>query len=233
MAKQKQQIKIEPERFNPSYNEGLTLEQVQLRKEQGLSNKIIKKSGKSYLSIIVSNFCTLFNFIYLVIFLLLFFTQKYAGKIQITNYTFLIIVIINILIGTIQEIKSKITISKLQLISTPTVTVVRDGEKQEVNVSDVVVDDIVYLSPGKEITTDSILVEGEVEVNESQLTGESVPIRKQIGDTLYSGSFIVSGKCYCKVERVGEDNAIEKLSAEAKQYIKPNSQILTSVRGLI
>lgn len=233
MAKQKQQIKIEPERFNPSYNEGLTLEQVQLRKEQGLSNKIIKKSGKSYLSIIVSNFCTLFNFIYLVIFLLLFFTQKYAGKIQITNYTFLIIVIINILIGTIQEIKSKITISKLQLISTPTVTVVRDGEKQEVNVSDVVVDDIVYLSPGKEITTDSILVEGEVEVNESQLTGESIPIRKQIGDTLYSGSFIVSGKCYCKVERVGEDNAIEKLSAEAKQYKKPNSQILTSVRGLI
>ena len=233
MAKQKQHIKIEPERFNPSYFEGLTLEQVQLRKEQGLSNKIIKKSGKSYLSIIVSNFCTLFNFIYLVIFLLLFFTQKYAGKIQITNYTFLVIVIINILIGTIQEIKSKITISKLQLISTPTVTVVRNGEKQEVNVSDVVVDDIVYLSPGKEITTDSILVEGEVEVNESQLTGESVPIRKQIGDTLYSGSFIVSGKCHCKVERVGEDNAIEKLSAEAKQYKKPNSQILTSVRGLI
>ena len=116
MAKQKQHIKIEPERFNPSYFEGLTLEQVQLRKEQGLSNKIIKKSGKSYLSIIVSNFCTLFNFIYLVIFLLLFFTQKYAGKIQITNYTFLVIVIINILIGTIQEIKSKITISKLQLI---------------------------------------------------------------------------------------------------------------------
>ena len=233
MAKQKQHIKIEPERFNPSYFEGLTLEQVQLRKEQGLSNKIIKKSGKSYLSIIVSNFCTLFNFIYLVIFLLLFFTQKYAGKIQITNYTFLVIVIINILIGTIQEIKSKITISKLQLITTPTVTVVRNGEKQEVNVSDVVVDDIVYLSPGKEITTDSILVEGEVEVNESQLTGESVPIRKQIGDTLYSGSFIVSGKCHCKVERVGEDNAIEKLSAEAKQYKKPNSQILTSVRGLI
>ena len=80
MAKQKQHIKIEPERFNPSYFEGLTLEQVQLRKEQGLSNKIIKKSGKSYLSIIVSNFCTLFNFIYLVIFLLLFFTSIFLSK---------------------------------------------------------------------------------------------------------------------------------------------------------
>ena len=233
MAKQKQHPNFEPERFNPSYLEGLNDEQVGLRKEQGLSNKIIKKTGKSYLSIIVSNLCTLFNFIYLVIFLLLFLTQKYFDRVQITNYTFVIIVVINILIGTVQEIKSKMTISKLQLISAPTVTVVRNGVKQEVDLSGVVVDDIVVLTPGKEITTDSILVEGEVEVNESQLTGESVPIRKQIGDMLYSGSFVVSGKCHCKVEFVGEDNAIEKLASEAKQYKKPNSQILNSVKGLI
>lgn len=234
MAKNKKQtLKIEPERFNPSYETGLNDIQIDLRKEQGLTNKIIKKTGKSYFKIIVGNFCTLFNFIYLIIFILLFSSQKMVNKISITNYTFLIIVFINILIGTIQEIKSKITISKLQLISTPTVTVVRNGEKKEVNVSDVVVDDIVFLTPGKEITTDSILVHGEVEVNESQLTGESVPINKELGDTLYSGSFVVSGNCYCKVERVGEDNAIEKLSAQAKQYKKPNSQILNTVRGLI
>ena len=233
MAKQKQQQNSNPERFNPSYLEGLNDLQVGLRKEQGLSNKIIKKTGKSYFSIIVSNFCTLFNFIYLVIFLLLFLTQKYFDKVQFMNYSFVVIVLINITIGTVQEIKSKITIEKLQLISTPTVTVVRNGEKKEVNVSDVVVDDIVVLSPGKEITTDSILVEGEVEVNESQLTGESVPIRKQVGDMLYSGSFVVSGKCHCKVECVGENNAIEKLASEAKQYKKPNSQILNSVRSLI
>ena len=233
MAKQKQQIISEPERFNPSYLEGLDDTLVGLRKEQGLSNKIIKKTGKSYLSIIISNFCTLFNFIYLVIFLLLFLTQKYFNKVQLTNYTFVIIVVINILIGTIQEIKSKITISKLQLISAPTVCVVRNGQKVDVDISDVVVDDIVFLTPGKEITTDSILVEGEVEVNESQLTGESVPIRKQVGDMLYSGSFVVSGKCHCKVECVGENNAIEKLASEAKQYKKPNSQILNSVKGLI
>ncbi len=234
MAKQKQTpIVIEPERFSPSPEQGLTESQISLRKEQGLTNKIIKKNGKSYLSIIVSNFCTLFNFIYLVIFILLFTSQKMYGKISITNYTFLIIVFVNILIGTIQEIKSKITISKLQLISTPTVTVVRDGVHQDVNISDVVLDDIIILTPGKEITTDSILVNGEVEVNESQLTGESVPIRKQVGDILYSGSFVVSGNCSCKVERIGADNAIEKLSAQAKQYKKPNSQILNTVRGLI
>ena len=233
MAKKKTQLITEPERFNPSYSDGLTSEQVELRKEQGLSNKIIKKNGKSYFSIVVTNVCTLFNLIYLVIFLLLFFTQKHAGKIQITNFTFVIICTINILIGTIQEIKSKITISKLELISAPTVTVVRSGEVKEVSVSSVVVDDIVVLSPGKQITTDSILVEGSVEVNESQLTGESVSIRKEVGDMLFSGSFVVSGKCHCKVEKVGEDNAIEKLASQAKQYKKPNSQILNAVRSLI
>lgn len=233
MAKKKIQLNIEPERFNPSYSDGLTSEQVELRKEQGLSNRIIKKTGKSYFSIVVTNVCTLFNLIYLIIFLLLFFTQKYAGKIQITNFTFVIICTVNVLIGTIQEIKSKITISKLELISAPTVTVVRDGEVKEVSVSSVVVDDIVILSPGKQITTDSILVEGSVEVNESQLTGESVAIRKEVGDTLFSGSFVVSGKCYCKVEKVGEENAIEKLASQAKKYKKPNSQILNAVRSLI
>lgn len=235
MAKKnkRNEIVIDPERFNPSHEYGLSEEQVNLRKEQGLVNKIIKKTGKSYLSIIISNFCTLFNIIYAVVFFLLFTAQKANDSVAITNYTFLIIVFINILIGTIQEIKSKITINKLQLISTPTVTVVRQGEKKEVNVSDVVIDDIVYLTPGKEITTDSILIHGEVDVNESQLTGESVPINKQVGDTLFSGSFVVSGNCYCKVERVGADNAIEKLSAQAKQYKKPNSQILNTVKGLI
>ena len=234
MVRKKQQQKLTDfERFNPQVNDGLTTEQVNLRKEQGLSNKIIKKHGKSYFSIILSNLCTLFNFIYLVIFILLFSTQKAAGKVQLTNFTFVIIVTVNILIGTIQEIKSKITISKLQLISTPTVTAIRNKEQVEVNVCDIVVDDIVVLTPGKEITTDSILIEGEVEVNESQLTGESVPIRKQVGDVLYSGSFVVSGNCYCRVEKVGAENAIEKLSEQAKKYKKPKSQILTTVTGLI
>ena len=145
---------------------------------------------------------------------------------SILKYTFIIIVMINLLIGLIQEIKSKKIISKLQLISAPHVTVIRNGEERVVKVEEVVIDDIVKLVSGNEITTDSILVSGDVEVNESQLTGESVAIQKKVGDMLYSGSYVVSGTCYCKVERVGADNQIEKLSAEAKVYKKPNSQIL-------
>ena len=221
-------------RYNPHYEEGLNDEQVRSRKEEGLSNRIIKKSGKSYVQIVVKNLCTLFNFIYVVIFILLV-TRPTSPEHprSIMDYTFVLVVVINILIGTIQEIKSKITINKLQLISTPTVKVVRNKEKVNVDVGDVVLDDIVCLSPGKEITTDSILVSGELEVNESQLTGESVPIHKTVGDTLYSGSFVVSGNCYCQVTAVGENNAIEKLSAEAKQYKQPNSQILNSLRKMI
>lgn len=237
MKKNKEEVVIE--RYNPTFEEGLNDEQVNKRKEEGLANKIVKKNGKSYLRIIIDNFCTLFNFIYVVIFLLLFTAQQYmiSKGVQVSTsflkYTFVVVVVVNLLIGTIQELKSKRTISKLQLISSPTVKVIRNGEEKDIKNNEVVLDDITVLSSGNEIVTDSILINGEVEVNESQLTGESVPIQKQIGDMLYSGSFIVSGKCNAKVERVGKDNQIEKIAMNAKAYKKPNSQILTSLRTMI
>lgn len=231
--KKKDIIILEPTRYNPSYLDGLSDTQINERISNGLINKNNKKRGKSYFEIIIKNFCTLFNFLYVAIFVLLFTSQKVYNKFSIMDYSFVIVVSINILMGTIQEIKSKITISKLRLISTPTVSVIRDKELKEVKVDEVVLDDIVYLSQGKQITTDSILINGEVEVNESQLTGESVPIRKSVGDTLFSGSFIVSGNCYARVDKIGEDNQIEKLASLAKAYKQPNSQILSTVKKLI
>ena len=236
----KKKKEFEPiNRLNPSFETGLNDEEVNKRIEQGLTNKIVKKNGKSYFQIIFDNFCTLFNFIYVVIFFLLFSSQQYMVhkgievSTSILKYTFVIVVVINLLIGTIQELKSKHTISKLRLISTPTVKVVRNGKEVEIKNNQVVLDDIMILNSGNEIVTDSILVEGEVEVNESQLTGESVPIQKKIGDVLYSGSFVVSGSCHCKVERIGSDNQIEKIARDAKAYKKPNSQILNSLRKMI
>ena len=124
-------------------------------------------------------------------------------------------------------------IDKLNLISQANVFVVRSGTLVEIDRKDVVLDDIVKLSAGQEITSDCILVEGDVEVNESQLTGESVSIRKQIGEMLYSGSIIVSGNCYARVERIGKENQIEKLSQEAKVLQKPNSEIFKSLNMLL
>lgn len=215
-------------RFNPSVKIGLTDEQVYNRMEQGLNNVVSMGSNKTILSIIINNIFTFFNMMFVLIFCLLL-----SAKAPISNYIFVVIVVFNTIIGIYQEIKSKRIIDKLSLQSAPTATVLRNAEKKEVKVSEIVLDDIIYLTPGKAIPTDAILQEGEIEVNESQLTGESVPIRKTIGDTLYSGSFVVSGNCFALVERVGKENSIEKISSVARKYNKPKSEIMKSLNYLL
>ena len=217
-------IRISQNRYNPPFNYGLNEEQVHTRIETKLTNKSNKKGGKTYLQIILKNFITFFNIIYFLIALLL--VSADAG---IADFVFVVLVCVNTLIGTVQEIRSKYTIDKLSIMTAPKAVVVRMGTKQEINIEEIVLDDILYLTPGKQIPSDSILVEGEIEVNESQLTGESVPIKKQIGDTVYSGTFVVSGNCHAKVERVGKDNAISQLTSQAKTYRKPQSEILNSL----
>ena len=215
---------INIERYDTDINTGLTSEQVLKRQEELLTNKTTKGSNKSIFSIFCHNIFTFFNAIYIIIFILLLT----AGA-DLANFLFVAIVLANTSIGIIQEIRSKMTIDKLSLLSAPHVYVIRNGEKQEIKVEEIVLDDMMVLAPGNEITTDAILVSGEVEVNESQLTGESIPVIKKIGDMLYSGSFIVSGNCYARVEHVGKDNEMEKLASQAKKYSKPKSEILTSL----
>ena len=215
-------------RYTPNYNEGLNEEQIKERNLNGLVNISNDVNKKGYFGIIIRNLFTFFNIVYIFIAVLLIIVNA-----NISQFTFLLLVTLNTLIGTIQEIRSRQTIDKLKLLSTPTVTVVRQGQKVEVGVSEVVLDDIMYLTPGREITTDAILVNGEVEVNESQLTGESIPIRKNVGATLYSGSFVVSGNCLAQVERVGNDNEIAKLASQAKKYKQPQSGILSDLNKML
>jgi cation-transporting ATPase E len=146
---------------------------------------------------------------------------------------FLLIVIANMAIGIIQEIKAKKTIEKISLVSTPMAVVVRDKFETKIGVKEVVLDDILVLQTGKQICADCIVVEGTVEVNESLLTGESVAIKKTKGDILYSGSFVVGGKCYARVDKVGGDTYSAKLAAQAKQYQKPNSELMGTLNILI
>jgi cation-transporting ATPase E len=214
MKKQKEEIIQKPvERYFPTTEDGLSASQVEERILDNLTNNIPKGSSKSILHILYKNIFTFFNMMYIIIFILLL-----SAGADVANFMFVLIVGANTLIGVIQEVRSKQTIDKLSLLSAPHVTVVRDGEKREIKVEEIVLDDIMYLASGDEITTDAIFVSGDIEVNESQLTGESVPIRKQPGDMLYSGSFVVSGHAYAKVEHVGRDNETEKLASQAKQY---------------
>ena len=214
-------------RFEVSPKQGLTSEQVQQRVNEHLTNKVENKNVKTYKSIFLGNIFTFFNMLCFLVAGALIAVGAWS------NLLFLAIIICNIVIGIIQEIRAKKTIEKISLVSAPVATVMRDGHKQDISVEEVVMDDIIFFTTGKQICADCRVVEGEVEVNESLLTGESVAIKKRKGDVLYSGSFISSGKCTAIVDRVGEFSYTAKLSAKAKEYKKAKSELLRSLNIII
>lgn len=226
-GKQAEEVIKYPRYYDTDLFVGLTSEIVEQRKENNLVNKVSDGKGKTVMGIIFSNFFTFFNMLYFVITILFIVLKSYD------NLMFLTTIIPNLIIGIIQEIKAKRMMDKLSLMSAPTTTVIRDGEKLEIPVSEIVLDDIIFYTAGKQICADSIVLEGFIEVNESLLTGEADAILKQPGDLLLSGSFVVSGMAVARVDKVGKDNYIEKLSKDAKMYLKPRSEILRSLNGII
>ncbi len=216
------------ERYNPDIKLGLTNEDVESRIMAGLSNVMETGSSKSVSSIIIANLFTFFNFLNFAIAVWLLSVGA-----EFANFFFLGTVSANIAIGIIQEIRAKKMIDKLSLLSAPTANVVRDSGDYEISVSNIVIDDILYLNSGKQIAADCVVREGTLEVNESLLTGESDPILKRKGDTLYSGSYVVSGSCYAQVTAIGNDIYIQKLTSQAKVYQKPKSDLLASLKIII
>ena len=168
------------ERFNPPPEKGLSFSQVQSRIANGYVNVVSSSRGKSYGRIIFSNFFTYLNILSFAIFAAIVIAAINAGQSDYwSQCLFVIIIVINTVIGIAQECRSKFTVDKLKLITAPTALVVRDGETISIPVSEVVLDDIVYLEMGKQISADAVIVSGEAEVNESMITGESVPISKK------------------------------------------------------
>ena len=211
----------------PDVKVGLTSAQVDARIKAKQTNKVKKVVGKSYLQIFVTNICTFFNLLGFIIFLLMALCGSWS------NMMFVVVILANTVVGIFQEIRSKIAVEKLSIVSEPTVDALRDGQKQNIKTQQIVLDDILMYSAGKQICADAIILDGEVEVNESMLTGESEPIKKRAGDTLYSGSFVVSGNCTCQVTAVGKDNYIEQLSAKVKLAKTPDSRIFKGIMSII
>lgn len=220
-------MKEQVERINADVHEGLSSVEVAQRKKTKLTNKVNKTVGKSYLQIFASNIFTFFNLLGLIIFALMLICGAYSDML------FVVVILANTVIGIFQEIRSKLAVEKLSIVSEPTATVVRNGEKQSVKVGDVVLDDVVLFSAGKQVCCDSVIVIGEVEVNESMLTGESLAVKKSRGDLLYSGSYVVSGSCTCRADKVGKDCYVEQLSAKVKKAKTPDSQLMKGIRSII
>ena len=214
-------------RYNPNIKQGLNEKQVEYRFKCKDYNYNTNVKTKTIGQIIFYNVFTLFNILNLSLGLLVFLVHSYK------NLLFLGVVFCNTMISIIQEIRSKIAIDKLSIISSTTASVIRKGKNKLINIEEVVLDDIIVYKRGNQIVADSIIKEGIVEVNESLLSGEEVPIIKKEGDMLYSGSFITSGSCICKVEKVGINKYSSKITKEAKYIKTVNSEIMKTLKRII
>ena len=202
--------RIPTTRYRPDHQTGLTAQQVQEHRMHGWTNKPVDPPSKTTKEIIQENVFTYFNLIFLVLAVLLCLVGSFR------DLTFLPVIVLNTLIGIIQETRAKKVLDNLTMLNAPHAMVIRDGKKSQINAEDLVVDDIVIFEAGNQVCADAEVCAGEVQVNESLLTGESDEITKRKGDQLMSGSFIVSGQCHARLDKVGADSYISRLTLEAK-----------------
>ena len=202
--------RIPTTRYRPDHQTGLTAQQVQEHRMHGWTNQPVDPPSKTTKEIIQENVFTYFNLIFLVLAVLLCLVGSFR------DLTFLPVIVLNTLIGIIQETRAKKVLDNLTMLNAPQAMVIRDGKKSQINAEDLVVDDIVIFEAGNQVCADAEVCAGEVQVNESLLTGESDEITKRKGDQLMSGSFIVSGQCHARLDKVGADSYISRLTLEAK-----------------
>lgn len=213
--------------YKTDINTGLTVNEIDERIKEGKINGVIDVPTKSIGQILWTNLFTLFNILNVILGILVISVGSYK------NALFMGIVVSNTLISLVQEIKAKRTVDKLSLISAPKARVVRNSNIESIAIKDVLLDDIMILEAGNQICADSIVVSGEMEVNESLLTGESDAVLKGVGDKLMSGSYVISGYAKAQVTCIGKDNYASRISAGAKYIKRINSEILRSVKNII
>lgn len=206
---------------------GLTSKEIEEKIKQGKTNKVKIKTNESILKIIRKNIFTYFNLIFLILTILLITAHSYR------NLTFLIIITINVLIGIIQQIRSKITLDKLSLLDKNKYIVIRDGKEEEIDSDNLVEGDFIILEAGKQIPADAEVVSGKIYVNESLLTGEQNEIEKNINSNLMSGSFVISGKAIVKLTNVGDESFSAKIMKESKKIKETKSEMISAIDNIV
>ena len=231
MKKNKIHHNVEITRFNPTAEQGLDDNAVNYMKVVGKVNVAKNPTNKSYSRIILGNIFTFFNILMFAIAGLLLLM---VGPKVVTNLMFLGIIVCNLLIGTIQECKSKHTIEKLKLLNDSKIKVRRNGVDVELLPSEIVLDDVVTLTPGDQIPADCVILGTDIiEVNESLLTGESIPVKKSQGDMVFAGSFVVAGSIAVRVDKVGNDTYLQSLENRAKASKQPKSRLMIAISKII
>ena len=207
---------------------GLTEEEAIKLEEEGKNNFLVLPPSKTKEQIIKENVFTYFNFVFIFLALLLLMVGAFRDML------FLGVIISNTLIGIFQELRAKKVLDNLQMMNVPTAKVLREGKVYDISTENLVLGDIVEFTSGDQICADAVVVKGKVSVNESLLTGEADEIKKEVNDELLSGSFIISGKCYAKLTKVGADSYISKLTLQAKrEKTIEQSEIIRSLTKIV
>ncbi len=222
---------------------GLTVDQVKERTDKGYINTATKGHERTVGMIIFHNVFTFFNTILLIIAIVFFAFIVYLystghpdvvdDHFGFSKFGFLLPAIMNITIGTIQEIHSKRVIDKLKIVTEAKSRVIRDGKLTTINAKDIVIDDIVALKAGEQATADFIMVEGYLQVDESNLTGESDYIKKYPGDKVFSGSAIIVGDAKLRTIAVGDDTFASSLSKKVKNMERHKSELMTNIMNIM
>ncbi|MBQ3935229.1 MAG: HAD-IC family P-type ATPase [Clostridia bacterium] len=241
MAKKQKRLPVE--RVEADIRTGLTSAQAEERRKKGYANVVTDKNEKSFLKILAGNTFTFFNAIlFLIAAVFLFFIIYFnaIGRDEIVStyfgvskFVFLIPAIMNVTMGTIQEYHSLKVIRKLRIVTETSGKVIRDGQVKKVDASEIVLDDIVALSAGDQATADLAVLDGEVFVDESMLTGEADHVRKTAGDKILSGSSIIVGEAKCRASEVGNDTYAAKLTSKVKGGARHKSELMTSIMKIM
>lgn len=206
---------------------GLSEAEVKEQIAKGNVNRVKEKAGKSYLRIFTDNLFTFFNLVWAIVAIVLIAFDSFS------NLAFLFIIIPNLLIATILEMRAKRTVEKLSITTETKAVVIRDGIEQEIDITDIVIGDVMKIELGNQVLSDSEVICGYAEANESMLTGESVAVSKKVGDVVLAGSYLVSGSIYVRVIRVGSGNYVHKIESEAKGFKAPHSNLFRDLNNLI
>ncbi len=226
--KQKRILQRDAVRHNVTANQGLSNAQVEDRVAKGLTNNVKARNSKSIPAIIFGNTFTFFNLLCAIVIIAYVVVDADLG-----NFTFIIPFALNLVIGIFQEIRAKRSIEKLSILQAPTASIIRNGKEYEISTKDLVLDDVFKVVSGNQIPVDGIVLDGYAEVNEALLTGESVPIKKKVGDLILAGSFITSGSLVAKADKVAEECYVQKLTEKVKKHKKPNSELMQTLTWIV
>ena len=221
------------ERFNPSIDQGLSFGQVEQRKKAKLVNKSKKAFGKSYTEIIVSNLFSFFNVVlYIIAGVLIYVAIRFNEPNILWGMFFLVVLACNTIIGLYEDISARHLLSKLRLITQAKAVVIREGQKQELPTDEVVLDDVIYIEKDTQICVDGVILSGEVSVNESFITGESVNVYKSANEIVFSGTYVTSGSAYIRADKVGASCLANTLQSKANKFKRSPSEILRSLNSM-